>query len=723
MRQVVAANANFEPVRLKLRFTLPVIVALLAGCDRADPSSSPSEGESAAEQATASEPAPGLVVPPTPEVKPGEGVLVMVAGKDGTLGESWITAKAAAEQGYTLLDLSDDWTPYIFTEHKNAAGEPLPNRYRRVFIGLANDRLDGDGEPLEPGEKNYLEVYGIFPSLSVLRGRFLESEKESCLDPESLPVLQAVETISFVSPEQMRRNDAKDARTTKELEAARKKAKVKTFAELAEKQPKLASKVKQLEKRAAERAAFAEVEKRLVCEGLLQLEEPGKKSKRADPSKHKVGVYDEAMRLAVRRFQQKHKVYEANYLRKKTMELLARPRLQNDYDSLVRVLRERVMAAAGVLEDGSADTKSGPPKYRSLSGRLEPVRNLSDEFTQAVLDQLGLTSPEAALEFFKRHEDYRRLHAGVKLPKLPEYYAAHMDLSIVIDRGDVWYEPPFDENDRWRTQPRTRYPTLTVFLDYNGERVPLVRWRTTIGGWRSEQASDGYEYYKYKNSDVGPRVMRNIISGPVWIAPESTPIRSLVKSKKIEGVWQSVVNYDELGPGYLSAYGVVAGYFVIPGENGAPDRDLGIRAHGSSNYLSIYNPDGYSHGCHRLPNHLAVRLYDFLVQHRNMKVNGDAPMNFWRQFLSNDRVYEMRIPSRGYVFELDPPLPVNVLKGNIKGELKEPIEGYVPKPGVRYPGPPPDRKPEEVEEKTDIVTGASVRTSQVTPASSRGGPL
>src|SRR5690606_14903345 len=157
-----------------------------------------------------------------------------------------------------------------------------------------------------------------------------------------------------------------------------------------------------------------------------------------------------------------------------------------------------------------------------------------------------LTSPEAALEFFKRHEDYRRLHVSVKLPKLPEYYAAHMDLSIVIDRGDVWYEPPFDENDRWRTQPRTRYPTLTVFLDYNGERVPLVRWRTTIGGWRSEQASDGYEYYKYKNSDVGPRVMRNIISGPVWIAPESTPIRSLVKSKKIEGVWQSVVNYDEL---------------------------------------------------------------------------------------------------------------------------------------------------------------------------------
>ena len=65
-------------------------------------------------------------------------------------------------------------------------------------------------------------------------------------------------------------------------------------------------------------------------------------------------------------------------------------------------------------------------------------------------------------------------------------------------------------------------------------------------------------------------------------------------------------------------------------------------------------------------NEVRIRLYDFLLQHRNMKVNGDAPMNFWRQFLSGERVYEMRIPSRGYVYELDPPLPVNVLKGTIK---------------------------------------------------------
>ena len=76
----------------------------------------------------------------------------------------------------------------------------------------------------------------------------------------------------------------------------------------------------------------------------------------------------------------------------------------------------------------------------------------------------------------------------------------------------------------------------------------------------------------------------------------------------------SVVNYDELGPGYLSAYGLVAGYFVVPGQNGRNDFDNGVRAHGSSDYLSIYSANGFSHGCHRLPNHLAIRMYSFILR-------------------------------------------------------------------------------------------------------------
>jgi hypothetical protein len=281
----------------------------------------------------------------------------------------------------------------------------------------------------------------------------------------------------------------------------------------------------------------------------------------------------------------------------------------------------------------------------------------------------------------------------VTLPEPPEYYAPNMDFSVVVDRGDVFYAPPFDEKGKAVNQTRHHFPMFTLRVRYREQQIPLVRWRTTIGGWRSDQAQNGYEYFRYKGSDVGPRVWRNVVSGPVWIAPTSTPIRTLVKAKAVRGKWQQVVNYDEVGPGYLSAYGLVAAYNVVPGKNGRPDWDNGVRVHGSSEILSIRNPDAYSHGCHRLMNHLAVRLFSFILRHRPVIIEGDKPLDFSRQFLWKDDVFEMRLPSRGFWYRLEPPLPVMVLEGNIVGTPKKPITGYVPKPGVVYPpGPPPSPK-------------------------------
>jgi hypothetical protein len=606
----------------------------------------------------------------------GEGQAFVVY--DGR--ESWIDAAAAARSGYTVVDFSDEWTPFIFAEQKAADGAVLKNRYRRVFVGLANDTLDEDGEPLPAGEKNYLELYGIPPSFGILRARFLADEQQTCHATISQEKLEEVETIAYVPPEKMKAEDLRTARLRRELEETRRKKHAASFAELAQKDPSFAAKVKAYERKAAEKAAMTEVEKRLACEGMF------KKGQR-----HATGVYDDAMRLAVRRFQQKNMIYEANYLRSKTMDALARPPLANDFQAFMRVLRERVVDAAGVVEDGTVEGKAGPPSFTSKAGRPVPMRNLVDELTQATAEQLGLTSQEAVLAFFKRHPaaDFRHLRAAVKLPSLPEYYGADMDLSIVIDRGDVWYDLPWDAKGVRHAQPRKRYPSFHVYLKYNNQRVPLARWRTTIGGWRAEQASDGYEYFRYKGSDVGARVIRNIVAGPVWIAPESTPTRSLVKTKAVGSSWQRVVNYDELGPGYLSAYGLVAGYFVQPGRNGRPDWDNGIRAHGSSDYLSIYSSEGYSHGCHRLPNHLAIRLYDFILRHRAMRPLGDQGMGFARQFLAGDDVFEIRLPSRGYSYQLDPPLPVDVLEGELRGTVKTPVLTYVPKPGIKYPGPPP----------------------------------
>ena len=532
---------------------------------------------------------------------PKQKALLIENGK-----ESWIDTEKATAAGYTLVDLSDDWTPYIFAVHHGANGELLPNRYRRVFVGLANDQLDEDGQPLEPGHKNYLELYGIFPSLSVLRSRFVEDAARGC---------------------------------DKEKPGKHKK-------------------------KAAPLSPMAQAEHRFACEGI------------PFQGKHHAGKLDDSMRRAIMAFQQKHMIYEGHALQPHTRETLDRPLIANNHRSLMRALRERVISAAGIIEDGTGDKK---------------VRNLADEFTEVAMQQLGWATPEEALAFFQRHPaaDFAHLWAAVKLPALPDYYAPEMDLQIVIDRGDVWYDLPFDATGAYKPQARKKFPQFNLYL--GKQKLLLAHWRTTIGGWRAEQASDGYEYFRYKGSDVGDRfVIRNVVSGPVWIAPESTPIRSLVKAKTVRGKWQQVVNYDELGPGYLSAYGLIAGYIVTPPKNGTGgDFDNGVRLHGSSEYLSMYSNAGYSHGCHRLPNHLAIRLYSFILRHRAMRIIGDQPMDFARQFLRNEDAYEIRIASRGYAYRLDPPLPVEVLEGDIKGEVKDPVLTYVPKPGLVYPGPPP----------------------------------
>jgi hypothetical protein len=606
------------------------------------------------------------------DLPPNQRALIVIDGE-----ERWVDAEAVARAGYTLVDLSDSWTPRIFRKEHTETGEHLENRYRRVFLGLANDKLDRDGVPLEPGEKNYLELYGIFPSLSVLRARFLTDEHSACHDQESVDVLEAVETVSYVPPKSLQKDERKLARTRAEVETARKHGKFATWADLVAARPDFAPKVELLEKRAAEKLAMAAVERRLSCEGLLK------------PDKgHKTGIYDDAMRLAVRAFQQKNMIYEANFLRRRTVDALARPPLDNDYDGLVRAVRERVISAAEIIEDGTAVTKK------------TEAPNLAQDYTDKTLAELGLTDTASALAFFKRHGqgDFEHLRAAIKLPPRPAYYSDHMDLSIVVDRGDVWYDLPFDAKGNFSPRGRKRYPSLTLYVTHEGKKIPLARWRTTIGGWRAEQASDGYEYFRYKMSDVGSRVIRQIVSGPVWIAPPSTPVRQLVKHKMVNGRATKVVNYDELGPGYTSAYGVVAGYFVIPGRNGRPDHDNGVRAHGSSDYLSIYSANGFSHGCHRLPNHIAVRLYSFILAHRNHEIGGDQPLGFSRQFLHSETVYEMRIPSRGFAYLLDPPLPVEVLEGNIRGAQKTPVIGYVPKPNTEYPGPPPPA-PDSPEEK------------------------
>jgi len=189
-------------------------------------------------------------------------------------------------------------------------------------------------------------------------------------------------------------------------------------------------------------------------------------------------------------------------------------------------------------------------------------------------------------------------------------------------------------------------------------------------------------YYKYKNSDVGPRVWKDIVAGPVWIPPESTPAKDLLTRKTLDRDVGSVtvVNTDVMGPGFQSAYGLVLA--IHHRKSGGGFFDNQIRTHGSDDYTSIARR--FSHGCHRLVNSRAVRMFDFILRRRVFERVGNQPINLHKRFTYEDKQYEFQLDTRGYYYELKPPIPVTVNEGRIMGKLKRPIEAYVPKPGVDY---------------------------------------
>ncbi|MBV9945374.1 MAG: hypothetical protein JOZ69_00825, partial [Myxococcales bacterium] len=111
--------------------------------------------------------------------------------------------------------------------------------------------------------------------------------------------------------------------------------------------------------------------------------------------------------------------------------------------------------------------------------------------------------------------------------------------------------------------------------------------------------------------------------------------------------------------------------------------DEGIRTHGSVDYMSIM--ERHSHGCHRLHNHIAVRLMSFVLAHRPHKRVGETPVVYKNTVTNNaenppdDSEYVIEIKKTGYAFQLERPVPVNVLEGHIVGRRKTPITTPLPK--------------------------------------------
>ncbi|MEZ4329905.1 MAG: peptidoglycan-binding domain-containing protein [Polyangiales bacterium] len=576
-----------------------------------------------------------------------------------------------AARGLTVLDTSPSWAAPVFDEDP-ALGEAGVQPYRAVLLALADERFEDLPEDVAP--ERFLELFGIFPTLRVVHQRLGQAERHAChesVDDTNLALLT----------EELRPWGDRDARIARvrrvawerhRLELAREARGVPDIHALATDERYGAD----YERYTTDRIpvdGVRELVAHLRCEGLL-------------PERITDGVFDGYLVDSLTEFQRRHMVTNAGIVDAATRDAFLQDSREADFGTLLRVLRERVVSATGLIEDGSAGhawgtvlgRKLDTPEFHIEAGHPpapDAAPDLISPATEAAARALGWTDPEAATVAVGELLEAGYARVALSLPPLPAYHGPHMTLRAEIDRGDVYYDYPYTSSGAHVYQPTSRRPVITLFAAHEGREVALLRWPTTIGGWKTERAPGGGLAMSYKESPVGERIWRDVIASPAWLPPPSTPNEDMVR--RVPGVGYRA-NRSLFGPSYRSAYGLVMlmHHRVMP--NRAEDdpgryQDEGIRVHGSVSYRSIVR--GTSHGCHRLYNHLAVRLAGFVLEHRAHRRHGSLAVRFAKRFNYLGSFINFRIESRGYRYELTPPVPVEVLEGVVRGSRTRPVPG------------------------------------------------
>jgi hypothetical protein len=593
------------------------------------------------------------------------------------------TPENARRDGLTVVDLSDDWLPYIFSEEP---GKPQP--LRRDLIALANGRLPRGSTFARAREDRYFEAFGVFPSLNLLRRRLADSKRHVCHDKVVDKALEEMSPKSVIVPEEPEKTTNTPEDGPPDTPPAEPPPPRKPLSP------------------AAQRAVIA-MQAHLRCEGLLLAG-----AKRARMDRRTVAglqIYQRMLMIA-----------DNGRIDLDTRTALLANSREHDFLALLRALRERVVDATGLLEDGSALGVLGEVQGRQMdsaefrplpveaatrstqpadaaNAKITAAPDLIAAATQAASQALGWTSPEAVLASTlvfsptpppsSRRSPRKAASSqapaplppavAIRLPPLPPYHGPKMELRAEIDRGEVVLKRPALDKDgkkKWHP-PVSDRPTLTLYARVGDREVALCRWPTTIGGWKTIQQSDGTMALKYKASVTGDAIWPEILATPTWHPAPGMPIRRLLV-KKGDG-WAPKT--EVIGPGYRAAYGLVAiTHLQIEGRNerGEPQlMDHRIRTHGTAAYRSVKR--GESSGCHRLHNHLVLRLAGFVVRHRAHVRDGIVPEDYVRHLEYKGQEVDLADDNKGYRFRLTPPVSVTILNGDIHGNARA-VKGLVP---------------------------------------------
>jgi hypothetical protein len=584
----------------------------------------------------------------------------VVVVEDGAVRGTLCAADAVA-RGATIVDLRDEWTPTLFAPQPDGAAPT----YRARYLALARER-DARGAELD-GEDALAELYGVVPSLAIARERLADEPRHLChdfIDSSAIPRLD--KPYAQDHKDQVRIADQRRAFLEIALERERARRGLVDLDALAA-VPAVAARYATWKKLADQRAGIVAAQKHYVCEGWLA---------EADGD----GSMTWRTANATELFQRRNFLMPNERLDPETREALMLDSREHDFRLALRILRERVADATGLIEDGTAGAGPqpilgrllDPANMRAARGGEQPLPDAAPDLvsaaTEAAARQLGWLDPAQTLAFLARHPG--GLRVALALPPPPAYHSRHMDVFAELDRGEVWYDE--------RPIPRriAHRPMLVVYVRDQGVKRPLVRWPTTIGGWADQRTAGGWLVQKWKESDVGPRVWRELYAAPTWLPPPTTPDRDLVKNL-YNGRY--ALKTEVMGPGAHAAFGMtlLVHHQVVKRKDGTERfDDNGIGTHGSASVTSIVN--GTSHGCHRLFNQLAVRLADFLLRHRDHVVRGEQPEQYRRIVRYKGETFDARIRTRGFLYELTPPVPINVLPGKIRSVRKVPPRDTAP---------------------------------------------
>jgi hypothetical protein len=616
---------------------------------------------------------------PPPQPVPAPQAPAGITMVDGGRNVGQTTAEGARRDGLTVVDLSDEWLPFIFSEEPDK-----PQPLRRDLIAMVNGRLPRSAAMARAREDRYFEAFGIFPSLNLIRRRLADGKRHACHEKVPDKALEQMSPRSVIVPEEPEKKTTATEGATGAVPSP---------------PPEPPPPRKPLSP-AAQRAVVA-MQAHLRCEGLLP---HGAKHARMDPRTV----------AGLQIYQRLHMIADHGRIDLETRNLLLADSLELDFRALLRALRERVADATGLLEDGSAAGVLGQVQGRMLdsaefrplplegataapaSALVTPAPDLIAAATQAASQALGWTSPDAVLASTlvvtptppaarkgARQPAAQRGPAplpsavAIRLPPLPAYHNPKMELRAEIDRGEVVLKrPALDKDGKKKWQPPVSdRPTLTLYARTGEREVALCRWPTTIGGWKTIQQSDGSMALKYKESVTGDALWPEVLATPTWHPAPGMPTRRLL----VRHGDTYAPKTEVIGPGYRAAYGLVAiTHLQIEGrdEQGQPQlMDHRIRTHGSAAYRSVKR--GESSGCHRLHNHLALRLAGFLVRHHGHVRDGIVPEDYVRHLEYKGQQVDLADDNKGYRFQLTPPVPVTVLDGDVRGNARA-VKGTVP---------------------------------------------